>query len=48
MQQIDANKDGSISFAEWRDFFLLFPHRVNVRALYGYWHDVAQVKAVSC
>ncbi|GAQ89807.1 calcium-binding mitochondrial carrier protein [Klebsormidium nitens] len=43
MRQVDANHDGSISFAEWRDFFLLFPHRVNVRALYGYWHDIAQV-----
>ncbi|CAI5461123.1 unnamed protein product [Closterium sp. Yama58-4] len=44
MERMDRNHDGVLSFNEWRDFLLLFPHRAtSIATAYQYWERVQQV-----
>ncbi|CAI7915105.1 unnamed protein product [Closterium sp. NIES-53] len=44
MEKMDRNHDGVLSFNEWRDFLLLFPHRAtSIATAYQYWERVQQV-----
>lgn len=43
VDHIDKDRNGVISFAEWRDFLLLFPHEVTMKSIYQYWEKVCIV-----
>ncbi|KAL9599489.1 MAG: hypothetical protein Q9219_003828 [cf. Caloplaca sp. 3 TL-2023] len=44
--EVDANKDGAISFEEWRDFLLFIPATTpNLRAVLSYYSSTVMVNA---
>lgn len=43
MEQVDKDNDGIITFEEWRDFLLLYPHEVTIESIYQYWEKVCLV-----
>ncbi|KAJ7536539.1 hypothetical protein O6H91_12G073100 [Diphasiastrum complanatum] len=43
VDHIDQDNNGIITFQEWRDFLLLYPHAVTVTNIYQYWEKVCQV-----
>ncbi|KAL2643146.1 hypothetical protein R1flu_010733 [Riccia fluitans] len=43
VDHIDQDNNGVISFSEWRDFLLLFPHEVTIESVYRYWEKVCFV-----
>eukprot|EP00897_Mesotaenium_endlicherianum_P006860 jgi/Mesen1/6201/ME000320S05403 len=43
VDRIDADNNGIISFKEWRDFLLLYPHEVTMARIYQYWEKECQV-----
>ncbi|KAL3696462.1 hypothetical protein R1sor_010538 [Riccia sorocarpa] len=43
MDHIDQDNNGVISFSEWRDFLLLFPHQVTIESVYRYWEKMCFV-----
>ncbi|KAI5055822.1 hypothetical protein GOP47_0029343 [Adiantum capillus-veneris] len=43
VDRIDKDSNGIITFEEWRDFLLLYPHRATMTSIYQYWGKVCQV-----
>ncbi|MCO5614081.1 hypothetical protein L7F22_068362 [Adiantum nelumboides] len=43
VEHIDKDSNGIITFEEWRDFLLLYPHRATMTSIYQYWEKVCQV-----
>uniref|UniRef100_A0A0D6R936 EF-hand domain-containing protein n=1 Tax=Araucaria cunninghamii TaxID=56994 RepID=A0A0D6R936_ARACU len=43
VEHIDKDNDGIITFEEWRDFLLLYPHEVTIENIYHYWERVCPV-----
>lgn len=43
VQRIDKDNDGIITFNEWRDFLLLYPHELTMAMVYQYWEKECQV-----
>lgn len=40
---MDKDNDGIITFEEWRDFLLLYPHEATIENIYHYWERVCLV-----
>jgi solute carrier family 25 phosphate transporter 23/24/25/41 len=43
VQYIDRDKNGKITFGEWRDFLLLYPREATLPSIYQYWEKVSLV-----
>ena len=43
MEHVDKDNDGIITFDEWRDFLLLYPHEMTIEGIYRYWERVCLV-----
>ncbi|XP_021762422.1 calcium-binding mitochondrial carrier protein SCaMC-1-like [Chenopodium quinoa] len=43
VERVDKDNDGVITFEEWRDFLLLYPHEVTIANIYHYWERVCLV-----
>lgn len=43
VDQVDKDNNGVISFEEWRDFLLLYPHEATIENIYQYWERVCLV-----
>ncbi|XP_020088507.1 calcium-binding mitochondrial carrier protein SCaMC-2-B-like [Ananas comosus] len=43
VEQVDKDNDGIITFEEWRDFLLLYPHEATIANIYQYWERVCLV-----
>lgn len=37
MEHVDKDNNGIITFEEWRDFLLLYPHEATIENIYHYW-----------
>jgi solute carrier family 25 phosphate transporter 23/24/25/41 len=37
VQHVDQDKNGIITFSEWRDFLWVYPHEVTLANIYQYW-----------
>lgn len=37
MKHIDKDQNGIITYEEWRDFLLLYPHEATLENIYQYW-----------
>lgn len=40
VEHIDEDNNGVITFKEWRDFLLLYPHEATMENIYHYWERV--------
>ncbi|KAL2539384.1 Mitochondrial substrate carrier family protein [Abeliophyllum distichum] len=40
VEHVDKGNDGIITFEEWRDFLLLYPHEATIENIYHYWEKV--------
>lgn len=40
VEHVDKDNNGIITFEEWRDFLLLYPHEVTMENIYRYWERV--------
>ncbi|XP_047951900.1 LOW QUALITY PROTEIN: calcium-dependent mitochondrial ATP-magnesium/phosphate carrier protein 2 [Salvia hispanica] len=40
VEHVDEDNNGVITFKEWRDFLLLYPHEVTIENIYHYWERV--------
>lgn len=43
VEHVDKDNDGIITFEEWRDFLLLYPHEATIENIYQYWERVCLV-----
>ncbi|KAB2072962.1 hypothetical protein ES319_A07G052600v1 [Gossypium barbadense] len=43
VEHVDKDNNGIITFEEWRDFLLLYPHEANVENIYHHWERVCHV-----
>lgn len=43
IKHIDLDKNGTITFTEWRDFLLLYPHEATLANIYQYWEKMCLV-----
>ncbi|PWA68624.1 hypothetical protein CTI12_AA304790 [Artemisia annua] len=43
VERMDKDNDGIITFEEWRDFLLLYPHEATIVNIYQYWERVSLV-----
>ncbi|XP_074275138.1 calcium-dependent mitochondrial ATP-magnesium/phosphate carrier protein 2-like isoform X2 [Silene latifolia] len=43
VERVDKDNNGVITFEEWRDFLLLYPHEVTIANIYQYWERVCLV-----
>ncbi|KAI5078348.1 hypothetical protein GOP47_0006019 [Adiantum capillus-veneris] len=43
VERIDKDNNGIITFEEWRDFLLLYPHTATMANIYKYWEKVCLV-----
>lgn len=43
VQYIDRDKNGKITFGEWRDFLLLYPREATLPSIYQYWEKFSLV-----
>ncbi|CAN1133358.1 Calcium-dependent mitochondrial ATP-magnesium/phosphate carrier protein 2 [Linum perenne] len=43
VEHVDKDNDGIITFEEWRDFLLLYPHEATMENIYHYWERVCLV-----
>lgn len=43
MEHVDKDNNGIITFEEWRDFLLLYPHEATIENIYQYWERVCLV-----
>lgn len=43
LQHIDQDKNGHITFGEWRDFLLMYPHEATLSNIYQYWEKISLV-----
>ncbi|KAI5813331.1 mitochondrial carrier domain-containing protein [Pyronema omphalodes] len=44
-RSIDSNRDGVISFEEWRDFLLFMPQEPSLRSIYSYYLSTVNVNS---
>lgn len=40
VERVDKDSNGIITFEEWRDFLLLYPHEATIENIYQYWERV--------
>ncbi|CAI9780044.1 unnamed protein product [Fraxinus pennsylvanica] len=40
VEHVDKDNNGIITFEEWRDFLLLYPHEATIENIYRYWERV--------
>jgi solute carrier family 25 (mitochondrial phosphate transporter), member 23/24/25/41 len=40
---VDKDRNGIITFEEWRDFLLLYPHEATIENIYHHWERVCLV-----
>lgn len=40
VEHVDKDNNGIITFKEWRDFLLLYPHEATIENSYRYWESV--------
>lgn len=43
VEHVDKDNNGIITFEEWRDFLLLYPHEATMENIYRYWERVCHV-----
>ncbi|KAL8260934.1 hypothetical protein R6Q59_024983 [Mikania micrantha] len=43
VERVDKDNNGTITFEEWRDFLLLYPHEATIENIYQYWGHVSLV-----
>lgn len=43
VEHVDKDSNGVITFKEWRDFLLLYPHEATIENIYHYWERVCLV-----
>ncbi|KAK1281564.1 Mitochondrial adenine nucleotide transporter ADNT1 [Acorus calamus] len=43
VDHVDKDNNGIITFEEWRDFLLLYPHEATIENIYEYWERVCLV-----
>ncbi|PKU70652.1 calcium-binding mitochondrial carrier protein SCaMC-1-like [Dendrobium catenatum] len=43
VEHVDKDNNGIITFEEWRDFLLLYPHEATIENIYHYWERVCLV-----
>lgn len=43
VDRIDKDNNGIITFEEWRDFLLLYPHKATIANIFQYWEKVCLV-----
>ncbi|RRT32915.1 hypothetical protein B296_00038750, partial [Ensete ventricosum] len=43
VEHVDKDNNGTITFEEWRDFLLLYPHEATIENIYQYWEKVCLV-----
>ncbi|KAI3802574.1 hypothetical protein L1987_30712 [Smallanthus sonchifolius] len=43
VERVDKDNNGIITFEEWRDFLLLYPHEATIENIYQYWERVSLV-----
>lgn len=43
MEHVDKDNNGIITFEEWRDFLLLYPHEATIENIYHHWERVCLV-----
>ncbi|KAL5993718.1 anaphase-promoting complex subunit 2 [Asimina triloba] len=43
VEHVDKDNNGIITFEEWRDFLLLYPHEATLENIYQYWERVCLV-----
>lgn len=43
VERVDKDNNGIITFEEWRDFLLLYPHEATIVNIYQYWERVCHV-----
>ncbi|XP_076891947.1 calcium-dependent mitochondrial ATP-magnesium/phosphate carrier protein 3-like [Bidens hawaiensis] len=43
VERVDKDNNGTITFEEWRDFLLLYPHEATIENIYQYWERVSLV-----
>ncbi|GJZ77759.1 calcium-binding mitochondrial carrier protein SCaMC-1-like protein isoform X1, partial [Tanacetum coccineum] len=43
VERMDKDNNGIITFEEWRDFLLLYPHEATIENIYQYWERVSLV-----
>ncbi|MBA0757167.1 hypothetical protein Gotri_020278 [Gossypium trilobum] len=43
VEHVDKDNNGIITFEEWRDFLLLYPHEANIKNIYHHWERVCHV-----
>lgn len=43
VKHIDKDQNGMITFEEWRDFLLLYPHEATLEKIYQYWEKISLV-----
>uniref|UniRef100_A0A5B6ZA59 EF-hand domain-containing protein n=1 Tax=Davidia involucrata TaxID=16924 RepID=A0A5B6ZA59_DAVIN len=40
VEHVDKDNNGIITFEEWRDFLLLYPHEATIENIYHYWERI--------
>jgi len=40
VEHVDKDNNGIITFEEWRNFLLLYPHEATLESIYRYWEMV--------
>ncbi|XP_062223774.1 calcium-dependent mitochondrial ATP-magnesium/phosphate carrier protein 2-like [Phragmites australis] len=43
VEHVDKDNDGIITFEEWRDFLLLYPHEATIENIYHHWERICLV-----
>ncbi|KAJ1417807.1 Mitochondrial carrier protein [Sesbania bispinosa] len=43
VEHVDKDNNGTITFEEWRDFLLLYPHEATIENIYHHWERVCLV-----
>jgi len=43
VEHVDKDNNGTITFEEWRDFLLLYPHEATIENIYQHWERVCLV-----
>ncbi|XP_019415329.1 PREDICTED: calcium-binding mitochondrial carrier protein SCaMC-2-like isoform X2 [Lupinus angustifolius] len=43
VEHVDKDRNGVITFEEWRDFLLLYPHEATIENIYEHWERVCLV-----
>jgi len=43
VEHVDKDNNGTITFEEWRDFLLLYPHEATIENIYHHWERVYHV-----